>query len=122
MGAAGGAAQPSVDPDPILESDSELFGDFFGGRLGSPLEFILAARFPINFQPSDDNQAYRIAGSDHHGGPHDPPRGFAPRRAKRARSKFAPALGRHRISFDDRIHLGGSIAESDDETLDCAAT
>src|SRR5713101_9176354 len=75
----------SLDPAPILESDSELLRNFVGGRLGSPLKRILAARLTINFHTAHDNQAYRIAGSDGHGGRHDHPGGFASGGAKRPR-------------------------------------
>src|SRR6266851_3870140 len=68
---------PSAYPAPILESDSELLRNCVGGRLGSPLEFIPAARLAINFHPAADNQAYRIAASDRHGGGYDHPGGFA---------------------------------------------
>src|SRR5216684_237499 len=112
----------SLDPAPILESDSELLRNFVGGRLGSPLEFVPATCLPINFHPADDNQAYRIAGSDHHGGRYYHPRRFSSGGGQRLRAEFAPALRRHRVAFDHRIHLGGSRAETDDETLDRTPT
>ena len=77
--------RPSADPAPVLESGSKLLGNRVGGRLGSPLKLISAARFPINFQTADDNQANRIAASDGHGRQHDHPRGFASGGAKRPR-------------------------------------
>src|SRR5712692_144133 len=112
----------SLDPAPILESDSELLRNFVGGRFGSPLEFVPAACLPINFHPADDNQAYRIARSDHHGGRHDHPRGFASGGAERPRPEPAPALRRYGVAFDHCVHFRGSVAESDDEALDGAAT
>src|SRR5271163_1637162 len=92
-----------------------------GSVLGSPLERGPAARFPVDFQPADNDQAYRIAARDGNGGGHDHSRRFTSRGTKRPGANSAPALRCHGVSFDDGLQLRGSAAESDDETLGGAA-
>jgi hypothetical protein len=49
-----------LDPVLLLESDSELVGDFTGGLLGSALNLTATALFPIDFHSAADNQSRRV--------------------------------------------------------------
>jgi hypothetical protein len=91
-----------IYPAAVPETEFELPCDCIGGRLGSSLERIPAARLAINLHSAHNDQAYRIARRNRDRGRRDHSWHLVSGRAHRPRSEFLQALGRHHVA----LHYG----------------